>query len=401
MQREYFYSCAKDLEPYLERELLDFFGSDVRMFASSGGFTIKTTFDKAVHFSIMTKVASRFFIKLGVIGYRQEKEIYKEAQKEIQRNNWKHYFLENDRIKINTIFDPVVKTKIKSPLFCSQILKDALVDNIQGIKGDPKNSNFDLLQRIEWHRKKECFFSIIYIDFYRRSLGNRGYKNEISHIAPLKESLAASILMSTKWDQEKYLYDPMCGSGTFLIEALLQKYNIAGQIFHMCECKKKERPFFPIRRLRQFTEKPETIQETLKFELDKYEHMKQHSEECLILGTDIFMDNIKELKLLLKKLGLNKLIYVDQKDFFETSPYNESGTIVFNPPYGERLNRIDNLQDFYHDIGEHLKNSFKDHHAYILMGDNEIRKSISLQTSSRTAFLNGKIECRLIGYKLF
>ncbi len=216
----------------------------------------------------------------------------------------------------------------------------------------------------------------IAVDTSGRSLSDRGYRIEAG-LAPLKENLAAGLLKIAGYTEDVCLLDPMCGSGTFLIEAALMASG---------------------RRLRQ---RPFALQNFKKFRDLKYINETPINKKPLkIFGSDYDIGLIGRAKNNAERAGVSSLIQFARTDFHNLTAPAETGIIIVNPPYGERLLKNENLELLYKDFASVLKKSFKGWTAWLLSGNPELTKALRLKAEKKYLVTNGDIECRFLGYPI-
>ena len=394
----YFASCPRGCEQYLVNELR---ANGIEAKSGRGGASFKARNKNTVEYIFSARIASRVFKEVGYFYIRNEKQIYKRASE----LPWEDYITPEQTFKINTLLDGESKELFKSSIFLSQTLKDSLVDYMRDKFGkrpsvETNEPTVTFLQRVE--KVKEGCKVIIYADMVGESLDKRGYR-ESGHRAPLRENLAASLIAETKWDCQGPFYDPMAGSGTILIESIIYFLKLSPAFFRL---KKNTTPY-------SFTNHPWFQNSNLvDWYFDKvHEVMKESQEKINSIPSNKFFYNdpdVENFKLarthLLDCFGRVDFVNFNCEDFTKSSTPEgfERGVVLFNPPYGERIQAIgyEDINDFYYEIGEKLKNNFAGSTAYILTAHGPLRKNIRLKTSKKTEFLNGDIECRLLKYEL-
>ncbi|MDX5421732.1 MAG: methyltransferase, partial [Hymenobacteraceae bacterium] len=217
------------------------------------------------------------------------------------------------------------------------------------------------------------------------SLHRRGYRLQ-TNVAPLNEVLAAGIIGLSGWDKQSAFVDPMCGSGTFLIEAALMAQNIAPGLY-------RRDPFG--------FEKWKDYDESLLEMIWKTAEAKAvDAPRAQIIGYDIDADYVDAAWNNIENAGLEKVIKVKEANFFETKAPAESGVVVMNPPYNERIVSED-INLLYKNIGDTLKNNYQNFDAFVFTGNLDAAKNIGLRTSRRIPLYNGAIECRLLKFELY
>ncbi|HXK28440.1 MAG TPA: methyltransferase, partial [Candidatus Binatia bacterium] len=223
----------------------------------------------------------------------------------------------------------------------------------------------------------------LYLDTTGEPLFKRGTRMATGE-APLRENLAAGILRLTGWEPGIPLLDPMCGSGTILLEAALMALDIApglGRDFAFEKFKN-----FDGRRWRELLQRSQARQ--------------RPKTPLAIYGSDLSGDALKAARANLAASGLEKLVSLKQANVLEIARPANEGIIVTNPPYGVRLGEQQELAKFYPKLGDALKKNFAGWRAYILSADLRLPKLIRLAASKRTPLFNGALECRLFEYKM-
>lgn len=260
--------------------------------------------------------------------------------------------------------------------------KDAIVDFFRekyGERPDVDLKHPDI--RIHVHiQHTTCTVSI---DSSGDSLHKRGYRLD-TNIAPINEVLAAGLVLLTGYDGGTHFLDPMCGSGTLLIEAAMIASNIPANI---------NRPEFGFERWRDY--------DNALFELIHDSLLKRVKEPRLkIMGFDRAPSAVRKAKENIENANLSEFIKVFQIDFFESEKQLHGPvTILFNPPYGERL-KID-IASFYKNIGDTLKTSYSNTNAWFITANMEALKHVGLRTSKRIPLRNAHLETRLVKYEMY
>ena len=201
--------------------------------------------------------------------------------------------------------------------------------------------------------------------------------------APINEVLAAGIIMLSGWDGKTDLIDPMCGSGTFLIEAALIGANIAPGVY---------------RDAYAFQQWPDYDQELFDkiYNDDSSEREFTHK----IYGSDIEGKAIAIARANVKNAGLNKYIELERRDFNDIELVPEGGTLISNPPYGERLN-VEDIEALYSDLGFKLKHTFRGYNVWLICNNEELYYKVGLKPSVRYKLNNGGLDCELLQYVIF
>lgn len=261
------------------------------------------------------------------------------------------------------------------------VVKDAIVDKLRNKYGkrpdvDRRSPDFT----VNLHIYKED--ATISLDSSGDSLHKRGYRSAQID-APLNEVLAAGMLEMTGWNGDSDLYDPMCGSGTFTLEAMTKAMNIPPGF----------KRSFGFQRWKDFDR-------DLWTEVFSTAMAKKKELNCKIKSSDISGKAVSVTKANLTNAGLREYSDVFVKDFFELIPEAGSGVIFLNPPYDERMEKEDAI-DFYKQIGDKLKTDFAGFNAFIIGGNLKALKHVGLKPSFRKPLFNGKIETRFNKYELY
>lgn len=291
---------------------------------------------------------------------------------------WEDYMDSNNSFAV----DPVVYSEeFSHSKFVAYRVKDAIADYFREKEGKRLNvsvSNPDF--RINIHiAGTDCMISL---DSSGESLHKRGYREEAGE-APISEVLAAGIILMSGWHGECDFIDPMCGSGTFLIEADLIARNIAPGVY---------RQQFGFEKWRDFD--ADLLSNI--FEDDSKERDFEHH----IYGYDIDGKAVGITKCNVKSAGVGKDITVEMQDFKDFKQPSELAVIITNPPYGERLT-TENLYDTYNMIGQVLKSQFKGNNAWIISSRKDCFERIGLKPSVRIPLFNGELDCELRKYQMF
>jgi putative N6-adenine-specific DNA methylase len=267
-------------------------------------------------------------------------------------------------------------------LFIAQKTKDAIVDRFRENTGQRPNVDLkfpDLKINVRIDRK-ECTISL---DASGESLHKRGYKLA-TNIAPINEVLAAGLIMLSGWDGQSDFMDPMCGSGTIPIEAAMIACNIPPNLM------RKE---FAFERWQDWdVELFEKIEESLLKKTRYFHHQ--------IIGYDKAPSAVRKAQENVANAQLDDFITIKHEDFFKTQKgRQEKLHMVFNPPYGERLD-ID-MEKFYADIGDTLKQNYPGTDAWFITSNLDALKHVGLRPSRKIQLFNAKLESRLVKYVMY
>lgn len=322
------------------------------------------------------RTAIRVLVPLKEFYVKDEEDLYRE----IKKINWEEYLNENSRFAIDST---VQSTIFSHSHFISLKCKDAIVDQFRertGKRPDIELKNPDL--RINVHIRGQKV--TVSLDSSGSSLHLRGYRKELSE-APLSEVLAAGMILLSGWDKKSNFVDFMCGSGTLLIEAALMALNIAPGAFRLQ---------FGFEKWKNYNEE---LLDAIK------EEALQNEKENLdfsITGCDYSPGAIKIALNNIKGAGLKDIIKTEISDFNDFTPPPNTGMLVINPPYGERIKPV-NLLKLYKEIGDILKQRYSGYTAWILSSSDEGMKNIGLRPSRKLKLINGSLDCKFYKYDLY
>ena len=291
----------------------------------------------------------------------------------------KNYLSETGSLAIDST---VHSTVFKHSQYIALKTKDAIVDRFR--ERTKSRPNVDLKYpdlRINIHIDRErCSVSL---DSSGMSLHKRGYRSA-TNIAPINEVLAAGLVIQSGWDGQSDFFDPMCGSGTILIEAAMIAANVPPNI---------NRKEFAFERWNDWDpDLYENIQQSLLKKIREVP-FKIYGFDKAPSAVRKALDNIKEA-------NLEEFVSVTQDDFFKSEKSTEGHLhMLFNPPYGERL-EID-AEVFYKKIGDTLKTSYPDSEAWFITSNLEAIKSVGLRPSRKIKVFNAKLEARLLKYEIY
>ena len=372
-EQEFYVSCPRGLEAVLADELYELGYPNAR--PSNAGVEVSGPFWLAYRINLSSRVASRVLWRVAHGEYSTENDLYAAAL----ALPWDEWFEVGRTIAVKI---DAQKSPLRSIDFATLKIKDAVCDKFRSQVGRrPDVSTHEPDIRIYAFLTAREYS--LYLDTSGQPLFQRGYRRA-SGEAPLRENLAAGILRLAEWDPGEALLDPMCGSGTFLIEAALRALNIAPGI------------------QRQFA-----FEKLRNFESARWQDMRDAARNAelprmplAIYGSDLYGSALKTAQENVAAAGLDEVIDLNQANILEISAPAPSGVLVINPPYGVRIGESAELEQFYPALGDMLKKHFSDWRAYILSADMNLPKLIRLQASRRTPLFNGALECRLFEYKI-
>jgi 23S rRNA (guanine2445-N2)-methyltransferase len=369
----FFATCPRGLELLLADELRNLKAEKIH--AVGGGVHFIGDRLLCYRVNLESRIASRVLWQVAGDQYRNEDDIYRAAF----ALPWTDWF---DPVRTIRVDVSATKSPLTSLNFVTLKIKDALCDKIRRLSGRRPSVNTrqpDI--PIQGHLTDRDF--TLYLDTTGEPLFKRGQRMATGE-APIRENLAAGILRLAGWVPGIPLLDPMCGSGTILMEAALMALDIApGFGRHFAFEKFKN---FDAHRWR------ELMQRTVAGQKPKVPQA--------IYGGDLSGDVLKAARSNLIAAGLEKVVSLKRADVLEISAPAKEGIIVTNPPYGVRLGEQQALAEFYPKLGDVLKKRFSGWRIYLLSADMRLPKLIRLAASKRTPLFNGALECRLYEYKM-
>lgn len=373
MTEHFFAPCPRGLEAVLAVELECLEATSIEILP--GGVAFRGSWLTCYRANLESRIASRILWQVARNQYRSEADIYDITH----RLSWPDWFEPRLTIKVNLA---AIKCPLRSLDFLTLRIKDAICDKFRTIRG--KRPDIDTTTPdIRIHGFLDARQFTLYLDTSGEALFKRGLR-QTQGDAPLRENLAAGILALAGWHPGIPLLDPMCGSGTLLLEAA----QIACQIAPGAR--------------RQFAF------ENLKlFDANSWKKLKQtaanRQRERIfqsIYGSDLYGNALVNARNNLATAGLAECVALKQANVLEISPPAETGMLISNPPYGVRVGDHQTLAEFYPQLGNVLKQRFSGWQAFLLTADPLLAKSIRLTPSRRTPLFNGALECRLLEYRL-
>ena len=377
VMNENFKMMAKTLfgfEELLADELRNLGAKDVKIGVRNVSFSGDKGFMYKANLALRTSV--RILKPIKSFKVETEDVLYKQ----LQSIPWDQYLNIDGTFSIDGVTNSEIFT---NSYYVALKSKDAIADYFRDKFG--RRPNVDIKHpdlKVNVHIQND--YCNVSLDSSGDSLHKRGYRSA-TNIAPINEVLAAGLVLMSGYDGTQHFIDPMCGSGTILIEAAMIANNIPPNI---------NRREFGFEKWHDFDEELFT---TIRNSLLK-KVRESHRE---IIGYDKAPSAIRKAEDNIKNAHLEDFIKVDQSDFFKTEKEVEGKTILlFNPPYGERL-EID-VPVFYKEIGDTLKKGYPDTNAWLITSDfSDGLKNVGLRTSRKIKVFNGKLECRLVKYEMY
>ena len=368
-----FASCPRGLENPLAAELVGLGASAVQ--AVAGGVAFEGDTRVIYRANLESRIATRVLLRLFTVPYRSEEDIYRAAVD----LDWPQRF---DVARSIRVYLTAQRCPLKSLDFLTLRIKDAVCDRFRSAVGSRPNVD-TRAPEVRIHAFLDAAQFTLYLDTSGEPLFKRGARAAQGE-APLKENLAAGILKLSGWQAGTALLDPMCGGGTFLVEAAQIALDIAPGSARS----------FGFEKLKNFDA---ALWQALRAESAA---RRKPVVPLPIYGSDLYGDTLKLAQANLRAAGLEQAVQLKQANVLEISAPAATGVLVTNPPYGERMGEQQDLAEFYPKFGDALKQKFAGWNCYILSADMNLPKLIKLQVSKRTPLFNGALECRLFEYRI-
>lgn len=368
-------TCHKRLSPFLQQEV-EALGYEIdHKFIT--GIELRGTVNDCIRLNLNLRCASQILYSLKEFTANSPEEVYKK----LIDYPWESL------LSVDGYFSVTSNTKhftVNNDMFVNVKVKDAIVDRMRrelGKRSDTGSSYDKAVIHLYWNeREAEVFF-----DTSGQTLAKHGYR-KIPGQAPMLEALAAATIFATKWDKKSAFVNPMCGSGTVAIEAVLMATNRRPGLF---------------RKNYSFMHVIGYDAGVYESELQKLQQQIIEVSDLKIIATDISQDAIDISKVNAGIAGVENLIDFEVCDFELTKILESPGVIYFNPEYGERLGDATELQATYSRIGDFMKKKCQGYTGYIFTGNPDLAKKIGLKTSKRLEFYTAQLDCRLLEYELY
>ncbi|TFH12340.1 MAG: class I SAM-dependent RNA methyltransferase [Nitrosomonadales bacterium] len=369
----FFAPCPRGLESILATELEKLGAFSVQI--HDGGVKFQGNWYICYRTNLESRIASRILWQITKQPYIDEADIYKISH----AFPWNEWFSPTLTIRVNVA---AIKCPLRSLDFVTLRIKDAICDKFRELTNKRPSVN-TVNPDIRIHGFLDAQEFTLYLDTSGDALFKRNLRKTIGE-APLRENLAAGILQLAGWEPGIPLLDPMCGSGTFLLEAVQMSLNISPGI----------RRSFAFEKFKKFDE---ALWSKLKRESVARQKTKIHQP---IYGSDLYGDALADAHTNLSMAGFSDVVALKQGNILEISAPASTGILVANPPYGKRVGDQEELAEFYPKLGDALKKRFIGWNAYLFTGDTLLPKLIRLAASRRIPLFNAAIECRLLEYKI-
>jgi len=376
---QFFATCPRGLEGLLQDELSGLGAKSLD--PTDGGVGFSGDLSLCYRANLESRMATRILWRVGKGPYTSEEDIYKAAY----ALPWQSWFDVGRDFMVKVTAS---KSPLKSLEFVTLRIKDAVCDRFRVAVGS--RPYIDTKQPdVRVHAYLTDSIYELFLDTSGAPLFQRGLRRA-SVEAPLRENLAAGILKLSGWKPGVTLLDPMCGSGTFLLEAAMMALDMApgsGRSFGFEMLKNFDALVWQkIRQKALDRAKP----------LDKAKPIVFQK----IYGSDNDLRAVRVTKQNLQQAGLLDAVQLAKTDITEAVPPASEGVLVANPPYGIRIGEDEQLAALYPKMGEALKRKFAGWNTYFLTNDMRLPKLMRLTPSKRTPLFNGPLECRLFEIKM-
>ncbi len=368
-------TCSRGLEEVLAGELRGLAAENVAPGRGSVGFSgdLRTVYEA----NLMLRTAMRVLVPVVRGLLRSRQDLYDLAASVA----WAEILAPGQSFAVEVVGR---HPSFRNTTFAGQVVKDAIADRMRALKGGRPNVDREDPDVRLHLRLVERGPSTLSLDSSGEPLSHRGYRPR-GGPAPLAETLAAGILILAGYDGSEPLLDPMCGTGTLVVEAAL---------IATCTPPGLHRPF-AFERWKAHS--PQVFEEVSR--RVSYGH---HDAAAPIVGRDRDERAVNATRRNLKAAGMARWVELECRDVLELDlPWGSGGVIVANPPYGKRVGEVEKLGSLYRRLGDRLKGHAPDATAWILSGEPRLAKQIGLKPTRRIPLFNGPIECRLLKFELY
>ena len=368
-------TCSPGLAPFLRTEV-EGLGFPIELETEIGIHTVGD-FEGAIRLNLVSRTAYNVMLLLEELTCSTADELYRRAV----HLPWEQLIAPDEYVCITSTVD---NATIKNWTFANLKLKDAIVDRISqkcGKRPDSGSERNNVVIHLYWKDQDVR----LYLNTSGEKLADRGYR-KIPMIAPMRENLAAGVVLATGYDGTRPFINPMCGSGTIAIEAAL----------------------IALGRPPSFLRSNFGFMHARDFDAEIYKRLKKEAAEgqkkfltAPIIATDNNPDAVNAARKNAATAGVQHLIEFSVCDFADTPVPEGGGIIILNPEYGERMGEVDKLAATYARMGDWFKQKCAGSNGYIFTGNPALGKKVGLRTSRKIPFWNAKIECRLLEYKMY
>ncbi len=367
-------TCPKRMSLWLKAELLDLGYSNLEEGHMS--VSLQGTLHDCMKLNLFLRTGHSILFQVKEFHAKTPEDLYKE----MLTIPWEEYIDVNGYFSVTSFSD---NPEILDSRFPNLKCKDAIADRITSKKGSRPNSGSDrnkTVINLHWRDDRAS----IYLDTSGETIAKHGYR-KIPFKAPLQESLAAALILASRWDKRSHFINPMCGSGTLAIEAALIAQNRAPGLL---------RSNFGFMHLIGFDPQPWE-------EMRREARLASKKIDFKIIASDLNEDAIQAAQRNAATAGVDHIIDFICCDFRETPVPEGGGVVMINPEYGERLGEVDELRILYKEIGDFFKKSCSGYTGYVFTGNLDLGKQVGLKPKRKIEFYNSKIDCRLLEFELY
>ncbi len=341
------------------------------------GVETEGTMEEAMRLNLVLRTGQRVLFLLERVSARNPDELYSG----ISRIAWEDYISPDEYLCVTSAVD---NPTIRDSRFANQKCKDAIVDRMKkkfGRRPDSGPARTGGVIDLYW-KGNLCS---VYLDTSGEPLYRRGYRR-VPLKAPMQETLAGAVVLATGWKGEGNFVNPMCGSGTLAIEAALIAIRKAPGLL---------RRNFGFMHLKKFNPA------SWKRMIEGARAQVKERFSGKILATDISSAAILASRQNAAEAGVDHLIQFSVCDYSQTPLPEGAGVVILNPEYGERMGKVEKLEEVYKGIGDFFKKRCQGYRGYIFTGNLDLSKKVGLKARRRIPFFNSNIECRLLEYDLY
>ena len=368
-------TCKKRIAPYLEQEVRDLGFEIERKFVT--GVELKGTVNDCIKLNLNLRCASQVLYSLKEFSANSPEEVYTK----LLHYPWETILPADGYFSVTNNSNHFL---VNSEMFVNVKVKDAIVDRMRRevLRRPDSGSVLDgAVINLYWNEEQ----AEVFLDTSGETLAKHGYR-KIPGQAPMLEALAAATLLATKWDRKSPFINPMCGSCTVAIEAILLATNRRPGLYRTNY----------------------SFMHVLDYDSTVYEsELKKLNEQIIevpglkVIATDISEDAIEISKVNAGLAGVDQFIEFAVCDFESTPVPPSPGIVYFNPEYGERLGEVKELEATYARVGDFLKKKCQGYLGYIFTGNLDLAKKIGLKASRRIEFYTAQLDCRLLEYEMY
>ena len=372
LSERFFAPCPRGLEPLLAEELRALGAGNAN--CVPGGVAFDGEREACYAANLHSRLASRILWKVAEFRYAVEDDVYEAAR----AVDWPGFFAVERTLRV---YVTAQKSALKSLAFITLRIKDAICDRFRDAVGSRPNVERGRPD-VRVHAFLEGDRGTLYLDTSGEALFKRGWRRSAVE-APLRENLAAGIVLLTGWKPEQALLDPMCGGGTLLVEAAaigLGASPGAGRSFGF--------------------EKLRSFDAGLWQRIRREAGAARAKRALALFGSDADPRALDAARQNLAAAGFADLATLERADVLVRKAPASTGVMVANPPYGERTGSEEELARFYPRLGDALKKHFAGWRCHIFTADLRLPKLIRLEPARRVPLYNGALECRLYEFRI-